>query len=331
MKINTAVIGTGLMGLMHAKIYDSLNDCNLVSVCDNNKLQLKKATDILQVKGYTSFEKMISSETNLDAISICTPDIYHLDPAIYAAKNNINILIEKPIDRNVENAKQIIQKSKEFNIKLMVGHLLRFDPSYLQAYNSVISGEIGDILHIYTRRNDIIDDAIRLNGITSLPFYLGVHDYDLIQWFVKDKLQTTYSIANSSVLKKYNVDDSLISVFKFTNGVIASSEISWVLPASIGKSDMSMEIVGTKGVIYIDAYNTGLKIHTSTFTMPDTMYCATGINNRIIGALREQIIHFIECIKFDKTPFVTGENALESVKMAYLVEKSLENNNIIFS
>ena len=60
----------------------------------------------------------------------------------------------------------------------------------------------------------------------------------------KDKLQTTYSIANSSVLKKYNVDDSLISVFKFTNGVIASSEISWVLPSSIGKSDMSMEIFG---------------------------------------------------------------------------------------
>ena len=115
---------------------------------------------------------------------------YRLEFQNYGAK--INILIEKPFDRNVENAKQIIQQSKESNIKLMVGHLLRFDPSYLQAYNSVISGEIGDILHIYTRRNDIIDDAIRLNGITSLPFYLGVHDYDLIQWYVKEENNVNY-------------------------------------------------------------------------------------------------------------------------------------------
>jgi len=210
----------------------------------------------------------------------------------------------------------------------MTAHLLRFDASYAQAYQSVRTGEIGKIVQIYTRRNDIITDARRLGGRTTLPLYLGVHDYDIMNWFIQEKAESVYGVSNSLVLKDLNIPDSIFATFKYKDGTIVCWEGSWIMPESIGKSDMAMEIVGTKGTIYVDAYNTGLRIHTDNFKMPDTMYNAK-VGKRSTGALREQLIHFVDCVINDKKPLISGSDALEAVRMACAVEESINEGKVV--
>lgn len=328
MKLGSGVIGTGLMGSMHANIYSTLPNCKLVAVADPAEENLRKVTQELGIKGYKSYEKMLEDEPEIKLVSICTPDKTHLEVAEYAIKRGKNLLIEKPLGRTVEDTKKIIKLAEDYKIKFLTAHLLRFDASYAQAYQAVKAGEIGEIVHIYTRRNDIINDARRLGGRTTLPFYLGVHDYDLINWFVQDELESVYSVSNSKVLRELNVNDSVFATFKYKNGTIACWEGSWIMPESIGKSDMAMEIVGTKGVIYIDAYNTGLRIHKDNFEMLDTMYGAK-YRGKVFGALREQLIHFVDCVTNDKETLISGADALEAVRMAHAVEESLAKRNVI--
>ncbi len=328
MKLGIGVIGTGLMGGMHASIYSNLPNCNLIAVADLDEGALKRVSQDLNVKGYKDYKKMLDNEPEIKIVSICTPDKTHLQVAKEVIKREINLLIEKPIARTIEDSKKIIDLAEENDVKLMTAHLLRFDASYAQAYQSVRTGEIGKIVQIYTRRNDIITDARRLGGRTTLPLYLGVHDYDIMNWFIQEKAESVYGVSNSLVLKDLNIPDSIFATFKYKDGTIACWEGSWIMPESIGKSDMAMEIVGTKGTIYVDAYNTGLRIHTDNFKMPDTMYNAK-VGKRSTGALREQLIHFVDCVINDKKPLISGSDALEAVRMACAVEESINEGKVV--
>lgn len=328
MKLETAVVGTGLMGKMHAHIYATLPNCKLIAVADRNEKNLRQATRELRVKGYTDVEEMLEKEPEIQALSICTPDDTHHQIAVPLLRRGKHLLIEKPIDRTIEGSERIIAEAQTAGVKLMTAHLLRFDAGYSQAYQAIRDGVIGNIVHVYARRNDLITDFTRLGPITTLPFYLGVHDYDIMNWFIQSKAKNVYAVANALVLKEYHTDDSVFALFKYADGTIACWEASWIMPESIGKSDMSIEVVGTKGVIYVDGYHTSLRIHTENFKMADTMYCAP-IGGRITGALREQLIHFVDCVVNDKEPLISGADALEAVRMAWAVEESLAKQNLV--
>lgn len=322
MKLGIGVIGTGMMGALHASIAASLPHIKLVAIADTNEKTLKSVSEQLGVPGYRSYEEMLDKEREIQVVIICTPDKLHREPAEAAAKRGMHLLIEKPLARTVEDSKTIIAIAQSHGVKLMTAHLLRFDPSYAQAYQSIREGEIGDVVHMYARRNDNVVDGRRLGGRTTLPFYCGVHDFDIMNWFTQDKAETVFAVSNSLVMKDLGVYDSVFAAFTFRKGTIACWESTWILPENIGHSDMLMEIAGTEGVIYIDAYNQGLNIITeSRYRMPDTRYVAP-VHGRVLGALREQLVHFVDCVINEKDPLISNVEALEAVRMACAVEDS---------
>lgn len=308
--------------------FATLPNCELVAVVDRNETALGQAARELGVKGYSDIEAMHQGEPDLQAVSICTPEETHHRIAVPLLKRGLHLLIEKPLDRTIEGSKQIIDAAKASGVKLMTAHLLRFEAGYAQAHQAIRDGLIGEIVHIYARRNDLITDFRRLGPVTTLPYYLGVHDYDIMNWFIPSKAASVYAAANSRLLQKDNVDDSVCAIFKYEDGTTACWESNWIMPESIGKSDMGMEVVGTKGTIYIDGYNTSLRIHSDTFKMVDTMYNAR-VRGKIIGALREQLVHFVDCVINDREPLISGSDALEAVRMARAVEESLARGNIV--
>ncbi len=313
------------MGRSHASIAASLANTELVAIADTNTKTLEDVSRELNASPYESYEEMLDKE-KLDAVIICTPDRLHRQPAEAAAERGVHLLIEKPIARTIENSEAIIASAAANGVVLMTAHLLRFDPGYALAYESIRSGEIGDIVHIYTRRNDDVVDGRRLQGRTTLPFYCGVHDYDIMNWYLDESAHRVSAVCNSVVMKDLGVYDSVFATFTFPSGVIASWESTWVLPQNIGHSDMILEAVGTKGRIYIDAYTQGLSIITETrHRMPDTRYVAP-VHGRLLGALREQLIHFADCVTEKREPLITPADALEAVRMACRLEDSLEQD-----
>jgi len=311
------------MGRSHASISATLPNTELVAIADLNKETLENVCGELGARPYKSYEEMLDKE-KLDAVIICTPDRHHREPAEAAAKRGVHLLIEKPTARTVEDSEAIIACAAENAVILMTAHLLRFDPSYALAYKSIRAGEIGDIVHIYARRNDDVVDGRRLQGRTTLPFYCGVHDYDIMNWYTGDKAKRVSAVSHSVVMRDLGVYDSVFATFTFASGIIALWESTWVLPQNIGHSDMIMEVVGTQGRIYIDAYTQGLNIITeSKHRMPDTRYVAP-VHGRLLGALREQLIHFADCVTKKKQSVITPAAALEAVRMACAIDESLD-------
>lgn len=327
-KIKGAIIGVGSWGLNFAYVLSNLSNIDLIAIADLNKTLLDSLSRELGVKTYLDYHKMLNQEV-LDAVFVCTPDWIHLEPCLSVINKGLHLFVEKPLAQNIEDGKKIIEAAKAKGVKLMVGHILRFDPRHYLAYKAVKEGRIGSIIHIFSRRNDMQMSPIRYAGKTNPAFFLAVHDLDFVRFLAGD-VERVYSESAKILFKDQPpAIDGFSTVMKFKSGATALLENYWVLPKSRGKSTARLEITGTEGVIFIDDYTRNLEIYDSKgLEYPDTIAkpIVWGVPT---GNLKEECASFVECIINDTKPLITGEDGLEAVKLAMAIYESAEKEKVI--
>ena len=122
-KLKIAVIGTGLVGSFHAETFYRNANSELVAVCDLDKEKANSIANKFNCKAYDNFEQLINIET-LDAISIATPEQIRIEPAVLSVEKGLKILLEKPLGRNLEKIKSLVDKIKDHNKKISVNFIL---------------------------------------------------------------------------------------------------------------------------------------------------------------------------------------------------------------
>ncbi|MBC7330620.1 Gfo/Idh/MocA family oxidoreductase [bacterium] len=320
--LKIGVVGMGVMGWQYCEVLRSLPQASLQWICDIDTERLEKSACHFKVKGYKDFKEAPVEE--IDAVIIATPDNYHLEPTLYFAKNKKHILVEKPLATSVEDGIEMVKACKEADIKLMVGHILRFDPRYALVKERIEKKEIGDIVHFYARRNNLLSNAIRIKGRTSPIFFLAVHDIDILCWLKKSPPKWVYATANSKLLRFLNTFDTAFILLEWEDGTIACVETSWVLPDySPSGLDSQLEVVGSEGAIYLRIDNQNLRIYKEKSEFPDTFYHFL-LHNEPFGILRAEVEHFIDCVIGDNPPLIDGEEALIAVRIAEAAHKSID-------
>ena len=126
-KLRAGVIGLGSMGKNHARIYHELADTDLVGVADIDRESVLEIAGKYNCKGFTDYRELISGD--LDIVSIAVPTSLHKDVALAVADAKINVLVEKPIADNLASATAIIDTCRKKGVKLLVGHVERFNPA----------------------------------------------------------------------------------------------------------------------------------------------------------------------------------------------------------
>lgn len=323
-KLGMGVIGLGLIGGLHARIISELPNANLVAVADINEGLAKRTAEQYNCDFYTSYEEMLKRD-DIDAVSICVPEEYHVEPAIATANAKKDILIEKPIAKTYKEALQIKEAADRAEVRLMVAHVLRFDPRYQQLHESIAKGEIGEPVHLYLKRTNPSAAAKRLKGRVSIFYFLGVHDVDLMLWYAGSNVKRVYAQKVSKVNADINSEDTIMAIFTFENGAIGSLELSWALPDNSALGIVTAaEVVGTKGAGYVDIREQGLTIYTeSNVLYPDTLHWPE-INGKIYGDLKEEIAHFVEATISGNAYVVPTEGAMNAVKVIEACFKSIE-------
>jgi predicted dehydrogenase len=209
----------------------------------------------------------------------------------------------------------------------MVGHILRFDPRYYTAQREIESGKIGELLHMYSRRNNSLRSARRLANHTSVLFFLGIHDLDFINWCVGDKVESVYAQAVSQLLG--GTPDAVHAVLRFPGDVIASLEVSWVLPESHPRGlDARFDAVGSAGALYVDGGGGDVIVAYERVEHPGLFY-APEIFGQRSGILRDEIAHFLKCVIHDRQPVVTGQDGKAAVQVACAIQESYQTGGLV--
>ena len=151
-KTGFGVIGTGIVGgAWHSHVYHNLPGAELVAVCDLDEGRAREIAERYSVPHvFTDFRDLLARD-DIVAVSIATPDFAHRDLAVAAAKAGKHILVEKPLATTVEDADAILEAVEEAGVKLMVDFHNRVNPPFVQARQSVLDGELGELKYIYAR------------------------------------------------------------------------------------------------------------------------------------------------------------------------------------
>lgn len=326
-EMGVGLIGCGLMGYRHGMAFSTIRGVRVTAVTDLQPKAARKLAERFNAAAVATHGELLA-RADVDAVVIAVSDDAHLIPTLDAIAAHKHILLEKPLAMSLEEGQQIVQAAERASDRIfMIGHLLRFDPRFAGAADAVRGGEIGEVVHISIRRNSSVNGPRRYGQHVALPFHVSVHDADLLRFITGLTVERVYAQATTRVLENEGQYDSLLAVLNLGSGAICSMEACWVLPPSYRAAlDGFVEVVGTRGILYVETMRQGLTIVNETCTdYPDTMRYHERYQ-RGGGLVREQAEHFIDCIAHNRRPVVSARDGYEAIRICQALQDSINAN-----
>jgi len=215
-KFTVAVIGCGSRGLdSYALCMEKHGGFEIVAACDTRQVKLDEATKRYNIKPENLFldEDEFFKEKRADVCIVATQDQDHVRHAIKALKVGYNVLCEKPISPSKKECNDLLKAQKKYGGVVIVCHVLRYAPAYLNVYKMIEEGKIGRLIDIHAIEQvtfwHIAHSYVRGNWRRSeetSPMILAksCHDLDLLQWYAKSQCESVSSIGSLSYFKKEN-------------------------------------------------------------------------------------------------------------------------------
>ncbi|MDR1972135.1 MAG: Gfo/Idh/MocA family oxidoreductase [Treponema sp.] len=302
-KLKMAIVGAGIWGENHARIYQAHPFCEAVAVCDERIERARALAAKMGIpKYYDNYDEMFKN-SGCDAAAIVTPDFAHAGPAISAAEHGKHILVEKPLATTREEVFAMREAFEKNKVRVMVDLHNRWSPPFNAARQSVERGELGVLYTAYMRLNDIkwvATDMLPWAARSSILWFLGSHSVDTLRWFFNDEVKRVYAVSREGLLKGLGLDtvDTYLTTLEFKNGGIAQMENGWITPnANPCVNDIKFNILGDKGMISLDlsSHNLIQKYTDEKVTVPDVL-----VQHSVFGYPRgfafESIRSFVDCL-----------------------------------
>ena len=297
--LKVGVIGLGAMGNNHARVYSELPDAELVGVADLDSELARGIAKKYNTVPFADYKELLRQ--GLDAVSIAVPTSLHREIAVHVACAGVNILVEKPIADTVEAAREMIKSARDNTVKLMVGHIERFNP-IIPILKKEIEG--AEVILIEITRIGPFPPRVKDVGIVV---DLAVHDIDLIRYLTGSDLKEIYSLISKSRSKH---EDAAIMLFRMANGVIARCTINWLTPFKVRE----ISIATNKKFIRASLIEQKISEY-STYTESDH-YLVKEFSVPFGEPLKFELEAFIDSVINDTEPPVTGFDGLEALKRA---------------
>ena len=291
--IKIGVVGLGMMGQHHARVYSEL-ECELVGVADSNIEKAKEIGERCRTRYYSDYTELIPQ---VDAVSIAVPTTLHQQIAMDFIRQGVHCLVEKPIASNVEEAEEMIQEANENHVKLMVGHIERFNPAVLRLKQIIDQGTLGKLMIISTRRVGPFASRIRDVGIIIDS---ATHDIDVARYLTGKEPVVIFS--KSGKFRNEKEDHGIVTLdFGDITGHI---EVNWFTPHKV----RSLVATGSEGIAYLDYIEQELTVHNS--------HGMEMIKVEKAEPLKLELEHFLKCVKNNEKPLVDGYEGLRVFKIA---------------
>lgn len=324
MSLKVGVIGMGQMGTHHANVYRKIPQVELHAVCEYNDARRAEVEKEFGCKAYKDFHEMLA-DPEIEAVSIVLPDNMHREAVEVAVANKKHILLEKPLAKELEDGKVLYELTKDYDKVFTTGFLLRYDPRFALIKEQLDNGELGDIIHVYCRRNSPIVGPRRYIGASDLSMHVMIHDIDYVNWFMGSEPVKVFAKGRSVLLAEQNMKDVIYAILTYPNGAIACLEACWVLPENHPTIiDDKVELIGTKGVAYVDSCDNGVRfVKGDGVFYPDSRhwYYTHGMAS---GDLAEEIMAFVNNVVTNTKSIVTPKQSYDALRVVDAIERSMK-------
>jgi len=314
--LRIAIIGAGGIAHAHTRAYQAqpAGQCQIVGYADIIADKAEKMAQEFGGQAYTDINEMLS-QLKPDAVSVCTPPVYHAEHATLALERGIPVLCEKPFTTDGPSARALAQRARELQVLLMPAHCHRFHGPAQQLKELIATGKMGRLLHFQNRF------AFRWEGFQNTWFArksvagggmlldTTVHSIDLFRYLVGEVAWVSALVSQTVATE---VEDSAAILLRSSDGAMGEIACSWVSPPG----EATVRLYGTEGTGIIDY---GVDQGALRYWTRDTN---GWISLPYSGPDRfaNEVAHFLECVRTGAEPRVTAEDgarAIEIIDAAY--------------
>jgi len=226
--IHVAVIGVGVFGRNHARIFQQLAKeglpVRLVGVVDSDIARADEVAREFGCRGFGSIDQLLTTHSEVEAASVAVPTAHHLGVARQLMQAGIDVLIEKPLAATLAEADELIRIAQERSRIAQTGHLERFNPA-VRAVVPVITQPMFFEVHrlsVFTPRSLDVDVVLDLM----------IHDLDVVLSFVNSAVKEIRAVGLPILSSKADIANVRL---EFENGCVANFTASRVSTERVRK------------------------------------------------------------------------------------------------
>ncbi|MCT4566601.1 MAG: Gfo/Idh/MocA family oxidoreductase [Maledivibacter sp.] len=285
--------------------------------------------------GYTDYKEAIET-TKADIAIIVLPAVLHFDAAKLAMEKGINIIMEKPLSMNIEEAKKLIDiKKKCGNVKFMASQNYRWRPHNQTIKKAILQGMIGDVedmLVEFRKPEDL--QGYRAGLDQPLLRDVSIHHFDLMRFFTNSNCKEIYASSNRPTWSEFEGRPNTQAVITMEKDIKITYNGSWASRGNHTSWDGNFTITGSKGVLTLDA-NDEVKFYEFKSNGEDVLQSKKECGKKLehvdmeFTEIEYGFNKFMDCIEKDAIPETTLEDNYKSFAMVCGALESVETNKVI--
>lgn len=265
--MNIAMLGSGFIARFYAdSLHAQRRIDRIVTVYSRNIDNVKRFAEDYGLQHYTTNMEEAVNHPGVDVVIISLPNHLHEEAVAACAKYKKHVLCTKPLGRNADEAKRMVNMVEEAGIFGGYMEDLCYTPKFLKSLASIKAGSIGKVLWARSREahsgphSDWFWDKEKSGGGALLD--LACHCVEISRNFIGKNIRPVEVMCWSDTqVHPIEAEDHAIGLVKYANGTIGQFEVSW---AFRGGMDLRDEVMGTEGTIWINNFlRTGFEMFTS--------------------------------------------------------------------
>ncbi|MFB4168813.1 Gfo/Idh/MocA family protein [Virgibacillus sp. JSM 102003] len=342
MNIKAGIIGCGSIAkFRHAPEYKANPYVSEIIFYDRNPERSAELAELFDGSVAATVDELLA-DPSVQVISDCSSNENHHVFSTKALLSGKHVLCEKPISLTVEHANEVVEAQRKSGRKLMVDHNQRFTRAHQKAKEILNNGELGKVLTFRTTFGHQGPEHWGVNKTNSTWFFkkdrsgfgvagdLGIHKLDLIHYLLDDEIEEVSAFQGALDKvdehgKPIEVCDNIVSSLKTKQGRLGTAAFSWTY---YGEEDNSTIIYCEKGIVKI-YHNPAYQIEVITKDGEKVNYQLETIQTNDNQTNTGVIDAFIDCVRLDEDPLVTGQDALSSLKVVLGILEAAETNSVV--
>jgi predicted dehydrogenase len=309
--LKAGVIGTGYLGRLHARVLTEINDVEVVGFVEPNDEKAAEVEENLDLRRFRSTAELAS---NIECAVVATPTTLHAEVASTLLESGCDVMIEKPITSEPEEARRLIELAASRGRIIQTGHVERYNPA-VQAAVPIISRPRyveAQRIGVFSARSLDIDVLLDLM----------IHDLQLVISLVGKAVVDIRAIGVPVLTGKVDMANVRLEL---EDGSVANLVASRVSSEKLRK----FRLFGPDAYISVDTKDQEVK----GYRLIEQDDGQKSIEELVIHVeqkepLRAELEAFVACVRSRETPLVSGEDGLAALELALLVGEKIRESTL---
>ncbi|HUN79467.1 MAG TPA: Gfo/Idh/MocA family oxidoreductase [Solirubrobacteraceae bacterium] len=239
-ELNVGLIGAGRMGAYHVETWERVPCGRLTAIAEPDENVARARIGRRPIEWVADYRWLLE-RADVDAVCICTPSEHHARVALDALDAGKHVFVEKPIAIALDDGLRMAAAARMAGLKLVVGHVERFNPAVGKLAELIQEGRIGRVFRAHATRVGPLPVRIQDTGVA---IDLATHDLDLMQFVLGRQISSIY--AEGSRCVHPSQEDIISCLLRFgDDGPQGLLDVNWLTP----EKRREMTVIGEGGML----------------------------------------------------------------------------------